>query len=146
MNIIPDNIPRQAEELEWAVHPLKKDLKKSVLLLLIIVLVLISVYNCFREIWFVALSLLFLAGSLKDFFLTIRYKLTSEGVHIIKPTGTVFRKWENVRSSYADKNGVLLSPFPGKSVLENFRGVYVIFNDNRETVLEFIKSKMPHNS
>jgi hypothetical protein len=41
-----------------------------------------------------------------------------------------------------DKNGVLLSPFAGRSRLENFRGVYVRFGQNKDQVVNFVRSKI----
>ena len=35
---------------------------------------------------------------------------------------------------------VLLSPFGHPSRLENFRGIYLIFNENKNEIVEFIKS------
>ena len=43
------------------------------------------------------------------------------------------------RSFYTDKNGVLLSPFIAPSRLENFRGLYITFDNNRDAVLDFVK-------
>ena len=52
------------------------------------------------------------------------------------------RKWSEFRSFYPDKNGVLLSPFVRPSRLENFRGLYLRFEDNRDQVLAVVQDKV----
>ena len=55
--------------------------------------------------------------------------------------------WSDFRSFYADRNGVLLSPFARPSRLENFRGVYVRFGrSNRDEIRDFIRRKVRADS
>ena len=57
------------------------------------------------------------------------------------------KPWSDFRSFYADRNGVLLSPFARPSRLENFRGVYVRFGDSkRHEILDFIQRKVRPDS
>ncbi|MCJ7458582.1 MAG: hypothetical protein MUP17_06300, partial [candidate division Zixibacteria bacterium] len=51
-------------------------------------------------------------------------------------------EWGKYRSFYMDKNGVLLSPFEKPSRLENFRGIYLRFNQNKDEVVNFIKQRI----
>jgi hypothetical protein len=55
------------------------------------------------------------------------------------------KKWSQYRSCYPDKNGVLLSPFVRPSRLENFRGTYIRFWNNREEVVSFVKTMIEKN-
>ena len=43
----------------------------------------------------------------------------------------------------SEKNGVFISPFPVRTRLENFRGLYLVYNDNRRDVIEGIRSYSP---
>jgi hypothetical protein len=52
------------------------------------------------------------------------------------------RAWAEVRSCVRDENGVLLSPFPRKSPLESFRGLYLIFDGNADAVMAIVKARM----
>jgi len=52
------------------------------------------------------------------------------------------KDWTFYRSFYVDKNGVLLSPFERPSRLENFRGVYIRFHQNKDRVVEFVSSRI----
>jgi len=53
------------------------------------------------------------------------------------------RPWNTYRSHWPDRNGVLLSPFPRRSRLENFRGLFVRFENNREDVVAFVRRYVP---
>lgn len=81
-------------------------------------------------------------GSLSPFFLPTYYELDNEKVKVKFFFNTKEKEWNMFKSFYVDKNGVLLSPFEKPSRLENFRGLYVRFNQNKEEVVDFVKSKI----
>jgi hypothetical protein len=54
--------------------------------------------------------------------------------------------WDQFRSYYPDRNGVLLSPFVRPSRLENFRGFYLRFDGQSEDVLRVVKERIPLNA
>lgn len=88
------------------------------------------------------ISFVFLFGSLSSFFFPTKYLITEETITI----RSVFRKnsvsWDRFKRYYIDKNGIFLSPFTQPSRLENFRGVYIRFGDNRDYVINYVKNKM----
>lgn len=90
----------------------------------------------------VALSVVIMLGSLSSFFLPTRYELDDDKVKIRYLLSMRERKWGMFRSYYVDKNGVLLSPFERPSRLENFRGLYIRFDNNQDQVVDFVKSKI----
>lgn len=133
----------QEETFEWVVRLYATNWRKTVLLVTFIVLVCGIVYYAFQSLIFVVLAALFLAGSLIKFFIPIRYIFDKEGVRIITPLTQQFRQWSAFKSFYPDKRGVLLSPFPNKSWLENFRGLYLIWGaDNHSRILDIIKDNI----
>jgi hypothetical protein len=138
----------EAGYLEWSVHPISHNPAKSVFLILFLVLICLLVSISFASIWLGVLSAVLLVGSLRKFFIITRYKLGTENVEVKTPFGHLVKKWDNFKSVYPDNNGVLLSPFPDKSLLENFRGIYLLFPPkedkipNPEQVIAFIKQKI----
>ncbi len=78
--------------------------------------------------------------SLSKFFFPTRYRLDEKGVTVKTTTQTFTRPWKQFRSYYVDPNGALLSPFAVPSRLENFRGLYITFKDNKDEVVEYIKA------
>jgi len=88
------------------------------------------------------LSVVILLGSLSSFFLPTHYELDQEKIKVRFFLTKREREWSAFRSFYVDKNGVLLSPFAKPSRLENFRGIYVRFNQNKDQVVDFVKSRI----
>ena len=127
---------------EWIVRPYARDWRKTILLLAVIVLVCVLVYFSFRNVLMVALAILFLGTNLINFFLPSRYIFDKDTIRVITPLGQKARQWTVFKSFYPDPNGVLLSPFPRKSWMENFRGLYLMWGDKREQVLEIIKNNI----
>lgn len=128
--------------LKWVTHPVKKSALISSLVVLFLLVVWLVVYLVTSSLFLTGLSVLIMLGSLSSFFLPTRYELDQDKVRIRYFLSTREREWNAFRSFYVDKNGILLSPFPKPSRLENFRGIYVRFNQNKDHVVEFVKSKI----
>ena len=128
--------------LQWSSHPLKKNLWVSILVVFFLFAIWFAVYLTTRNPFLVALSVLIMLGSLSSFFLATWYELDDDKVKIRYLLSMRERKWGMFRSYYVDKNGVLLSPFERPSRLENFRGLYIRFDHNKDQVLDFVKSKI----
>lgn len=129
-------------DLKWSTHPVKKSVLVSILVILFLVVIWTLVYVTTLNLFFVVLSVVIMLGSLSSFFLPTRYELDKNKVRIRFFLTIREKKWGMFRSFYADKNGVLLSPFEKPSRLENFRGIYIRFNQNKEQVVDFVKSQM----
>jgi hypothetical protein len=130
------------EVLKWSSHPVKRSTLISVLVILFILFVWLVVYLTTYSLLLTGLAVVIMLGSLSSFFLPTRYELDQDRIRIKFFLTTREREWNSFRSYYVDKNGVLLSPFPQPSRLENFRGIYVRFNQNNDQVVEFVKTKI----
>ena len=130
------------EVLKWIDHPLKKNRKNLVIVICALILIPVIVFLTTNSLFFLLLSIIFLLGSLSTFFLPTTYELSEDGIKVKFFFNTRQTEWGKYRSFYVDKNGVLLSPFEKPSRLENFRGIYLRFNQNKEEVINFIKSKI----
>jgi hypothetical protein len=129
--------------LKWSSHPAKKRATISILVVLFLLVVWLAVYFTTSSFFLTGLSVVIMLASLSSFFLPTRYELDQDKVGIYYVLGKKERPWSAFRSFYVDKNGVLLSPFPRPSRLENFRGIYVRFDRNKDLVVDFVKSKVP---
>jgi hypothetical protein len=128
--------------LRWSIHPVKRSTKISVLVTIFVLAVWFLVYLTTFSLLLTMLSVVIMLGSLSPFFLPTYYELDEKRIKVRFFFNTKEREWIAFRSFYPDKNGVLLSPFEGPSRLENFRGIYVRFNQNKEEVVDFVKSKI----
>jgi hypothetical protein len=126
--------------LEWRCHPVKRRPSVSIAVSLFIIVVAMAVFYSTDSRAFTVLALVVMLGSLAKFYVPTSYKLTTETVAVKTTTTTISKSWSQYRSFYPDKNGVLLSPFAEPSRLENFRGLYLMFSDNRDEVIPFVQA------
>ena len=127
----------------WNVHPLRENWTRSTLLFLFLIFLFLGIYWLFQSVFVTLLSAIFVTGSLYRYLLPFRYELHEHELVVTAPLYRLTKSWDTFRSFYVDNHGVLLSPFTKPSRLENFRGVYVRFGENRSDVLDFIKDKIP---
>jgi hypothetical protein len=128
--------------LKWSTHPAKKRTLVSISVLVFLLVIWILVYVTTLSVFFTGLSVVILLGSLSSFFLPTYYELDETKVKIKYFFSTREKEWSLFRSFYVDKNGILLSPFEKPSRLENFRGLYLRFDQNNDEVVDFVKSKI----
>jgi hypothetical protein len=128
--------------LEWVSHPAKKNPRVTVMVTLFIVLLIVIVYYLTYSVWFTVLAFMILYGSLSAFYFPTRYKLTEKEIVVKTTLQTLHKQWSQYRSCYPDKNGILLSPFMRPSRLENFRGLYIRFWNNKDEVTAFVKAQI----
>lgn len=126
--------------LEWTCHPVKRKPLVSALVTLFIFVVVALVYYTTASRAFGVLAAVVMLASLAKFYFPTTYRLTHDRITIKTTTQTLRKDWSIYRSCYPDKNGILLSPFIRPSRLENFRGVYLMFNNNRDEVTSFVKA------
>lgn len=128
--------------LAWTTFPFTRSWKVSAAVIAFLLVVFFFVYQWIHSIIFLTICMVLVIGSLAGFFFPTEFQLTETGLVVRSLFGTQERLWTSFRSFYPDRNGVLLSPFPRPSRLENFRGIYVRFDNNREQVLEFVTQRL----
>jgi len=136
----PGQIDDAEPTLEWTCHPVKRRPLVSVLVTAFIFVVVALVYYTTASRVFGVLAAVVMLASLAKFYFPTTYRLTHERITIKTTTQTLHKDWSIYRSCYPDKNGILLSPFVRPSRLENFRGIYLMFANNRDEVTEFVKA------
>jgi len=118
---------------------------KSAVLIIICLLFLVLVHFVFVQRYLLTvLGAVILFGSLSDWFLPVRYRLTT---HAASYKNGVFKKriaWEEVRSCWMSDFGLKLSPFSHRTRLDAFRGLILRFADNRDEVHRIVKERATH--
>jgi hypothetical protein len=132
--------------LTWQIHPVKRKPLLSVVVTLAVLLFSFLVYASTESTFFTVLSLVVLFASLTKFYWPTSYTLTEKDVIIKTTYQTLHKEWSLYRSSWPDKNGILLSPFVEQSRLENFRGLYILFGNNRDDVIVFVNERIAAQS
>jgi hypothetical protein len=131
---------QSVNQLEWKTHPMKKRPRAAILVTIFIFVIAGLIYSMTESNVFPTLALIVLFASLAKFYLPTKFMLNDKFVVVKSTTQTIKKEWVNFRSFYPDKNGVLLSPFLEPTRMENFRGLYLIFDNNQEDVISFVKS------
>jgi hypothetical protein len=127
--------------LRWRSHPVRQGGRRLVWVLAVFVIIP-GALALFYGPFFGLLAFLMLAGSLGTYFLPTDYILTATGVES-RFIGVPRRfRWEQFRSFYRDRHGVLLSPFPRPSRLENFRGLYLRFDGFADAVMAVVAARI----
>ena len=132
--------------LEWRSHPVKRRPLVSVLATLFLTLVAAVVFFATESLGFALLALVVLFASLARFYFPTSYRLSDRRITIKSATQTLHKDWSLYRSCYVDKNGILLSPYTRPTRLENFRGLFLLFADNREEVTAFVRARLSGDS
>jgi hypothetical protein len=130
------------ELLSWSTHPAKARPQVAAVVGIFLVVLTWLVYYSTASWFFVAVAALVLWGSLSQFFVPTKFTFTERKVKVRYIVNKIEKEWSQYRSFYIDKNGVLLSPFVRPSRLENFRGLYVRFANNRDEVIAIVKDKI----
>ncbi len=135
-------IPDEGAVLTWTVHPMKRRPLVAVAVTLFIMLIGAIVFYSTESRLFAVLALVILFASVAKYYFPTSYRLTDRKITVKSTTQTLHKEWSLYRSCWPDKNGILLSPFAEQSRLENFRGIYLLFNDNKEAVTAFVKARL----
>ncbi len=144
MNESATDSPR--EPLTWRLRPCTIDLRKSALVIAVIVAFGLIVLLLWHDPFLSVLSVVILVGSLHNYFFTSSYSLSSKGVEIRGLFGTQKKEWSSFKSFWVDSSGVSLSPFKRRSWLEHYRGMRLLFSENRKQVVDFVVKMMGKDS
>jgi len=125
--------------LSWTAWPAGRSPLRAAIAAGFLVLLGWTLESMFHAPYFTVLGVLLVWGQIAGFFLPTRYVLTDEGVSVAGLVARKHKAWSDFRSVHADREGVLLSPFPARSRLERFRGLSLQFHDNRDEVMAFVE-------
>ena len=132
----------QPIELTWRVHLAKEQPARAAMAVGVIVFFVIIVGAVMHNLFWPLLSLIFLVGSLHDFFLPMTFEINGCGVAAKGFGSHRVLEWERARRFFVTTDGVKLSPLAGRSKLEDYRGVFLrCTGERRERVVEAIRAR-----
>lgn len=130
-------MPERDEFLAWSVRPVSRARLLGFCAALIVVVTILAV-------WLVAgpfmglIAVLLLAGGCGPFFVRTSYRLTPNEVRVDSPFLRVRRPWSAFQRAYVGRDGVSLSPFSRRHILEPYRSVMLRFGSERDAVLHWV--------
>lgn len=133
----------QPAELTWQSLPARRSPARTAMVVLVLAAVFLFI-SWYTGSGFMGLVLtVVLVLSLGAYFFPTWYAFSEQGIMVRTLITKFERPWSTYRSHWPDRNGVLLSPFPHQSRLENFRGIFIRFENNRDDVLAFVRRFVP---
>lgn len=125
------------ENFTWVSWPVKESAAKNIVAIGGI-LIMIAGGFIWLGLWGILLGILVAMLTLHSYFLPTEYSIDSEGISVSYFGQHRKYMWPRFKSYYKDNNGILLSPFPTPTRLENFRGLYVRYGMHRDKVTALI--------
>jgi hypothetical protein len=125
-------------ELSWRSWPIVDRPRTLLIVLPIFVATPAAVYVFTTEIVWIFIAALILTLGLREYFFPMRYTINEQGVCVHHYLWKRLRPWNEVRRVVKSQHGVFLSPFPGPSRLESYRGIYLRYANNQKEVLEIL--------
>lgn len=129
--------------MKWTAHPAKENQPKTVLSLLFIIAFLVVVC-IFYGIYWTLLGFVILFVSLHSYYFPTHYEITNDEVIIKNIFVTQHRKLKEFKKVYRGKNGILLSPFKHRTMLNRFRGVFLLLPEDSNGIVEHLKEKIEY--
>src|SRR5947208_838957 len=127
------------ETYTWQVRLSARDPRKLYGVLLVCVLGATAGWLFFHNVAFALVGFIAIAASTAEYWLPQKYQLDRNGASARCGISVTAIQWSDVKQVIPDERGVKLSPLTGNGRMNEFRGVYLRFNDNREQVLEQIR-------
>lgn len=134
-----DNI----EELRFSVFPMREQPMKALLFWPVTLFTLWAVYWNSGSWLLTLVGVAVLFGSLTSYYLPTNYTIDGKGAKMQRLYYHRQLSWERIRSIVDERGGLFLSPFPVKTRLENFRGFYMPYRDNRNKILSIVRKYAP---
>lgn len=125
--------------LTWKVHLLREQPAKLLLVIPAAALSLVASYVLFGTFTFGLIALFLILTSLAEYLFPIRFEIDSQGASARTLTARTRIEWSRVKKYYLDDRGIKLSPLSRQTRLEAYRGVYLVFGDRREEIIEAVK-------
>ena len=138
-----EEVNQRTAEYRYSAFPMRESPMKGVLFWSVVIITIWAVYWNIGSILFTIGAALILLISLTSFFLPTTYIINDSGAGMNRWLFNRKIGWDRIRSVNDEKDGIFLSPFPVKSRLENFRGLYLPYRDNRDRIIEIIRKYSP---
>lgn len=137
-----DEVNKDKPVITWTVLPAKVNAGKTALFILIFGVILLLVQFAFMTPFYTILAAILIASAFIQYFIPTTYELFEDRLRIKRLFNSGEKKLSYYRRFTVDRNGIFLSPFPQEHRLDPFRGVYLLFGENREEVIDFVKRKL----
>jgi len=134
--------PAPGAALEWRAWPLRDRPRAGAFAIGVVLVTGMAASSLGGHVGYGILAVVILAGSLNPFFSPTDFRLDGEGVTVRRWPTRKARPWTDLHDCVIDRHGITLSPFVGRAWLEPYRGVRLLFDDNRDEVTAFVREHL----
>lgn len=128
-----------AEAFTWHAHPAREQRGRLLVGLAWIAAFVLVVYATTGSAAWAAFSLVVLAFALSRFFIPSRFSIDEKGITAEYFMRTKHLPWRSVRRFAYNDDGAYLSRHAKPSRLDAWRGMHILFGNQREEVIEMIQ-------
>ena len=114
--------------LRWTAHPLRRRPGRGLAALGVILILALCLGWASHSVFWGVFGAILVFLSLEGFFLPTRYEIGERSVTVRRTFSHSEREWSSIRRVYEDANGLTLSPFAGRHVLEPYRALRLLFD------------------
>jgi len=140
-------VAEEEADLLWTAHPFMRRRLRGTVTLAAILAVAVLLGTYMRSPFWGAFAAMVLILSLEGFYLPTRYRLDSGGIQVRKAFSRSSMPWEKFRRVYEDGNGLTLSPYRHRSVLEPYRSARLLFDGGEaEAVKAAVRRRLPEGT
>ncbi len=132
--------------LSWTAHPARQRPEQASLAIGLIVVFSIAVLLSTGSVAWACFSAGLLVLTLNRFFLPSRYVIDGESITARYPLRSMTMRWSELRRFHVDEYGGYLSNRPERSRLDAYRGIHLLFDEQRERVINEITRRLPEEA
>jgi hypothetical protein len=132
--------------LTWHVHPARDRWGATCFVLIVTAALAWLAADWMNSFWWAALACLVVGTSLRSFLLPGEFRVDSSGITVRRLMWTRHVPWRDIRRFLHDANGGFISARARSSAMDLFRGMHLLFDGNRESVVAAIERAMAVSS
>ncbi len=129
--------------IAYKAHPMRESIVKAIFFWLVVIFTIWGVWLNVDSIFLTFVAGAILIGSLNSFYLATIYRIGPDGASWKRLSGSRSIEWPRVRLVADERDGLFLSSFAGRSIMENFRGMYLPYRSNRDEILTLVRRYAP---
>ena len=128
--------------LVWGVHPARDRVGATCFAAAVVAAMSWLSAAMMQSVWWGALAVVVLFVALRRFFLPSQFRIDAEGITARNSLSRQRYHWSQICRFSCDRRGGYLSTRSRSSVLDIFRGMHLLFGEDRETVVAQIRERL----
>ena len=124
----------------WQAHPAGERVGAAILGAVVILAITAAVFLFSGNWGWSVVSIVVLGAALNRFYLPSRFTIDADGITARFPLRTQRFRWQDVRRFVIDEHGGYLSTRSTRSWLDAYRGLHILFGNQRNAVIDRIRA------